>query len=333
VKLLSRYAESLLWLARYIERAASLARVVEMQSSFGRAGEGPDGSWGWLLKLYSDEERFAQRHATASSTNIIDFYVLDSENAGSIRSCIHWARENARALRAFAPTEMWVQISELHSLVQELDADHVAFARLPRTCSQVRSGCHAQIGVAESTIYRDEGYCFFKLGLMIERADQTSRLLDVKFAQRQVGIGAGDAADDFVFWSSILRTAGSYQVFRRLEPSGADAERVARFLIYDARAPRSLRHCVREIGELLHELRRSFHLTRTNACLERYELLLEGVEVAGADPEVTRRLHDFNDWVQRMLCELTADIGEAFLGQSRTPAVQAPAISQSQSQS
>lgn len=309
MRLLSRNAEALFWLARYLERGASLARVIEMQSSFG--GHDREAGWSSLLTLHSDEARFKER-LEISTANIVSFYTTDAANPSSIRSSIHWARENARALRPFIPLEMWAQLNSFHQRIEKLDASDIVPSRLPRTCAEIRAGCLAQIGIADGTLYRDEGYQFFKLGLMIERADQTSRLLDVKFAQGAKSARSPDPAEDFVFWSTILRTAAAYQVFHRLEPNSADAERVARFLVLNPSHPRSLGFCVREIGDALSLLRGSFGLSAANACLEASEMLTEGLLTAGRERALLARLHDFNDWVQRALIDLTADIAKAF---------------------
>jgi uncharacterized alpha-E superfamily protein len=309
MRLLSRNAENLFWLARYLERGASLARVIEMQSSFG--GHDKDQGWHWLLALHTDEPRFRERFEPSADT-IISFYVTDSANPGSIRASIHWARENARALRPFIPLEMWAQLNAFHAMIEQTSAHDIQRSELPRTCARIRAGCLAQIGIAEGTLYRDEGYQFFKLGLMIERADQTSRLLDVKFAQSMTSARAADPADDFVFWSTILRTAAAYQVFHRLEPGSANPERVARFLALNPSHPRSIGFCAREIGDALQMLRSGFRLPSTSACLEACELLMQGLQAAGQDSGLPGKLHDFNDWVQQALMGLTNEISIAF---------------------
>ena len=316
MRLLSRNAESLFWLARYLERGASLARVVEMQSSFG--GSDRETGWNWLLALHNDEERFREHHEM-SAANIISFYVNETSNPGSIRSSIHWARENARSLRPFIPIEMWVQLNAFHGSVQGFTAEDLLPAQLPRTCAVIRAGCLAQIGIAEGTLFRDEGYQFFKLGHLIERADQTSRLLDVKFAQGATATRAHDASSEFVFWSTILRTAAAYQVYHRLEARGADPEKVARFLILNPNHPRSIGFCAREIAEALHLLRSNFRLSQVNECLEACDVLAEGLNAAAADAGLQHRLHEFNDFIQRTLYGMTDAIGRAFF-QMQPPA-------------
>lgn len=320
--LLSRNAEELFWLARYLERAASLARVIEMQSSFG--SEGQETSWAWLLKLHADEARFNERYEL-SPDNIVEFYVIDPANPSSIRSSLHLARENARTLRPFLPLEMWVQFNDFHASIVRLGARDIAPSQLPRTCSQIRAGCLAQVGIAEGTLFRDEGYLFFRLGQIIERADQTSRLLDVKAAQAALRATPRDPWGEFLFWGTILRTASAYQTFRRLDRGNGEAERVVRFLVLNPGHPRSIAFCVREIESVLQELRCGFNLPRVDEALESCTRLTRGLAAADADHQLERRLHDINDWIQRSLIKLTQDISTSFFLVSAPGAAAAPA--------
>lgn len=331
MRLLSRNAEALFWLARYLERAASLARVIEMQCSFGAPDH--EAGWTWLLALHQDEERFKERFEM-TSRNIVAFYVTDAANAGSVRSSINWARDNARALRPFIPTEMWVQINTFHTAVEAACADEILLEQLPRTCAEIRAGCMAQIGIAESTLFRDEGYQFFRLGLLIERADQTSRLLDVNFALDASAARSVDPSNEFVFWSTILRTAAAYQVFHRLESNAADRERVARFLIFNPSHPRSIGFCVREMSEALNILRHSFRLGKVRRCMERCEVMMDSLQAAGRDPALADHLHEFNDTVQQSLYSITDSIRDAFFTRvaAAPPAASAAAPTQAPQQ-
>ena len=309
MRILSRYAESLFWFARYLERAASLARVIEMQSSFGDHEQ--NASWSWLLTLHGDEERFAE-HFELSTSNIITFYVLDKNNPGSLRSSLNSARENARSLRPFIPLDMWEQLNSFYDVVQKLDKSDIEPSQLPRTCAILRSHCLSQIGIAVCSLFRDEGYTFFNLGMLIERADQTSRLLDVKYARVVTGTPPKSASDEFLFGATILRTASAYQTFRRLDTSSASPDRVARFLILNPSHPRSIGFCVREIERGLQELRSNFRLQAASAALEACDDLMHGMQAAAHDTELDGRLHDFNEWVQRSLFGVTNLIAGAF---------------------
>ena len=311
--LLARNAEQLFWQARYIERATSLARIIEIHSSHGRASA-DDLGWAWLVALYSNQAEFAERHADQTSRNVIRFYVSDADNPASIRFCIKAARENARALRAIIPMDMWTQLNSFHNRLLALGGDEFDVVRLARTCGVIKVGCYEQLGVAESTLYRDEGERFFKLGLMIERADQTSRLLDLKFAQLATAQAGGAGIADTTFWALILRSAAAYQAFRRHEPRGADPARVARFLLANASQPRSIAYCADNIQTVLEDLRRIYGLRQARRALERLDSLGNGLLTAADDHDLVGRLHAVNDWLQQQLIALTTELGEAFFG-------------------
>ena len=333
MSLLARNAEQLFWLARYIERATSLARIIETHSAHGRASS-DDSSWAWLVALYSNAEPFAKRHGEITARNVIQFYVSDVDNPASIRFAVRAARENARALRAIIPTDMWTQLNSFyHRLLtmREVEFDVVGLAR---TCSIMKVGCYAQLGVAESTLYRDEGERFFKLGSMIERADQTSRLLDVKFAQLATAGEAGGTIADTTFWALILRSAAAYQAFRRHEPRGGDPARVAHFLLTNSSQPRSVAYCVNNIQSVLEDLRRLYGLRQARKALEMVHGLEGGLQTAADDAQLVSRLHAVNDWLQQQLIELTSELSATFfaLEPPKPQETQTQAQNQSQTQ-
>jgi len=329
MSLLARSAEELFWLARYVERAASLARIIETHMAYDRARD-EDVSWAWLVALHSDWESFNKSYDDASFKNVIRFYVADMANTGSVRFSIRAARENARSLSAVIPTEMWNQLNEFYNrflIVSDADLDPI---RLWRTCAQIKDGCYAQIGVAQSTLYRDEGWRFFSLGLALERADQTSRLLDVKFAQLATGTTPGDGgAVDATFWSLVLRSAAAYQAFHRLEHRGADPNRVARFLLVNPSHPRSVAYSIGQMKMQLDELATVYNLSKARFVLQRITALTSLLEKAEHEPELVRNLHALNDGVQRSLIDVSNELGRQFFGHVEP---EAPAATQSQSQ-
>ncbi len=313
--LLSRYAESVFWMARYFERAESLARVIETQTSFQRGRE--DTSWAWIVALYSDEKAFAKAFSEPSAENVIRYYMAYIDNPGSVLSAIRSARENARALRPMLSTDMWHQLNDFYNRLFAFGPNDYSEVRLSRTCDAIKRGCYAQIGVAENTMYQDETWPFFMLGLYLERADQTSRLLDVRFAQLQTGMARDEGHFDYTFWAILLRAASAYHAYRRVYPRTIDPSEVARFLIFDPRLPRSIAFCLGEIQIMIEHLRRNFGLKNAAAAAERAEAMIFGLEAASKDERLLQNLHTFNDWVQLGLIGLTEELAQAFFGSTR----------------
>ena len=331
--LLSRHAECAFWLARYLERAESMARILEAQSSFQRARPDEDG-WAWILALYSDQENFHKKYAEAKAENVISYYVTWLENPSSILACIRSARENARALRPLISSDMWMQINDFYSRMLGLSENDFSETRLSRSCDQIKRGCYAEMGVAESTLYRDESWPFFRLGLFIERADQTSRLLDVQFAQRATGVMQDLTAEQNAsVWNALLRSASAYHAFRRTYTRGFDPANVARFLIFDKRLPRSVAFCVGQIERMVGKLRCEFMLRNSQRAFEKVTTFQAALQKSENSETLLDDLHAFNDWTQQELIGLTGELGEAFFGWEKDDGPEAEAVTPPQESS
>ena len=316
--LLSRHAECAFWLARYLERAESMARILEAHVAFSR-GRAPETSWAWIVALYADEENFAEKYSETTAENVILYYVTELENLSSIQGSVRAARENARALRALIPTDMWMQLNDFYSRLLAFTKSDFTELRLSRTCDAIKRGCYAEIGVAESTLYRDESWPFFRLGLLVERADQTSRLLDVQFAQRTAGMADMTPEQESSFWNVLLRSASAYHAFRRVHPSGMEPVDVARFLIFDNRLPRSIAFCASEMQRMITQLRSEFRLRNAQRAFEHADAFQSRLQVHSRDEQILAHLHDFNDWVQTELMKLTAELAGTFFGHPLEP--------------
>jgi uncharacterized alpha-E superfamily protein len=320
--LLSRHAESVFWLARYLERAESMARILEAHSSFQR-GRPNNDSWAWIIALYSDQENFAKKYDEATASNVIAYYVTWLENHSSIQASVRAARENARALRPLISTDMWTQINDFYTRLLSLGESDFSESRLSRSCDMIKRGCYAEIGVAESTLYRDESWPFFRLGQFIERADQTSRLLDVQFAQRATGMSDVTAEQQAGLWNALLRSASAYHSYRRAQSRGFEPADVARFLIFDTRLPRSISFCAGEIQRMVSQLRSTFRLRNAQSAFDRVERFQTDLRKVPNNADLLVGLHNFNDWVQRELMELTSELGTAFFGHQQDPSAAA----------
>lgn len=336
-RLLARHAECLFWLGRYIERAGSLARIIEVQASFNRGRRGEAG-WKTILRLYSDEKRFAEFYDEATAENITRFYITDLRNSGSIQWAIRAARENARALRPLISQPMWGQINEFYNRFLGISAMDLSDVRLARTCAMIQEGCSAQAGATDTTFYRDEAWRFLRIGVAIERADQTSRLLDVKYSETDARSTDPQSPASTTFWHVLLRSCAAYHAYQRVIATGIQPKDVARFLLFDRHFPRSVAYSLAETEHLLQDLRGPFGLTKCARPLEAMHTIQAGLDTARRDGTLTDHLHPFNDWMQLALIALCDQLGQAFFGYEQAeddhaPLPAGPISAQSQTQS
>ncbi len=320
-RLLSRYAEAAFWMARYIERAENLARILDVNETFSRDSRGWQ-NWLSVLQLYADEERFAEAHGVATAQKVIHFYVLDPENIGSILSCVRFARENARTLRPLISTEMWVQLNTFYNALRALTSADIREPRLARVCSSIKEGCQSHTGITEGTFYRDEGWYFYQLGRNVERADQTTRLLDVKYHLLLPSPAAVGSPFDVSQWNAVLRSASGFHAFRRVHSSGMSPAKVSGFLLLDPGFPRSVAACVAAIERTLTELKHVYRLHGGVAAAERLDELRTVLADKSIDEVIGTGLHEFLDWVQQRLILFAEDLGRDFFGAEPEAATQ-----------
>ena len=315
--LLSRYAEALFWFARYVERAASLARILHVQAAHWQDHSSRE-NWASILALYVDQDRFLERYELLNGRNVARFYITDRDNPGSILSCLWAARENARLLRPLISVSMWSYVNVCFNDLNRLGDRDLDASRLARTCEQIARRCDSILGVTEGTYYRDAGWRFYQLGLWIERADQTSRLLDVKVAQVALhnGMEAGAVAE---FWKLLLHSFEAYHAFQRAHLGPLDPQKVAGFLMFDGGFPRSLTHCIGEIEDLHKDLYVNLELKRAGESYSKLNDLRLILNDALSDPDLHSNFHGFNDKVQNHLIAITGALAHAFFGHGEQP--------------
>ncbi len=318
--LLSRYAESLNWLGRYMERIESLARVLAVTEAFMRTG-GDEHGWRSIVQINADEAQFDATHASADPQSVIDFYVLDTENQNSMVRLIGHARENARALRPLISTEMWSHINVFYNKVRGLRADDIAPTRVGGVCQMLRTECQTHSGITDGTFFRDQGWCFYEIGKHIERADQITRLVDIKYhTLLPVGAPVGSPVD-VSQWNTVLRSASGYHAFRRATPSMMTPASVAGFLLFSHGFPRSLSTCVGQLAWLLTQLRTVYGLRASATALERLDEIRAALTDQPIEEIIIRGLHEFLDWMQAEIGKLQDDIAGAFWREDRSAPV------------
>lgn len=311
--LLSRYAEAVYWLSRYVERAENLARILDVNETFSRDSRGIQ-NWQSIIQLNRDEELFAESGLEPSADNVLYFYALDPTNPSSIISSIHMARENARTLRPLISTEMWIQLNILYNHLRAMTRESLAEPRIVRFCSFIKESCQTHVGITEGTFYRDEGWYFYQLGRWIERADQTTRLLDMKYHLLLPSTKDVGSPLDVSQWNSVLRSAAGYHAFRRVHPSGMTPTDVTAFLLFHKSFPRSVLACVAELEELLHKLKSIYNLRQGSGALEQLDRLRGGLVNQTGDAVVKSGLHEFLDWIQSTLISVHGELGQDYFG-------------------
>jgi len=312
--LLARFADDAFWLARYVERADNLARILDVNEAFSRRGDA--GDWLPIIQLHDDESPFFARYKKATADAVVHFYMLDRDNPGSIVSSIHMARENARALRHLISTEMWTHLNVFYGYLRGLRG-HVGLASLSRVCTTIKENCQTHTGISEGTFYRDQAWCFYWAGKCVERADQTSRLLDMKYHHLKLSEETLGLPVEVSEWNALLRSVAGYHAFRRTHPHGMQPADVAAFLIFNSRFPRSIATCVHHCDELMRWLAEGEGLNLTEGLAAALGGLRDGIDSRDIDDVMGGGLHEFMDWVQRELIAVTDEMGRAFFGHGR----------------
>ena len=311
--LLARYADAIFWMARYVERAEDVARILDVNESFSRDSRGHQ-NWRSVLELYADRERYADTRGEPTPSGVIHFYTLDPTNSTSILCDVGQARSNARTLRPLISTEMWTHLNIFHNELRRRSRTPLHPAELSRFCGYVKETCQAHTGITEGTFYRDEGWHFYRLGRAIERADQTTRLLDVKYHLLLPSLEHVGTPLDVSQWNALLRSAAAYHAFRRVHPSGMTPSDVAGFLLFNRNFPRSIAASVDAVERNIAELRHHYELDNGGRALARIQQVREKLDSQDVGTIIRHGLHEYLDELQRDLRAVTRDLGEAFFG-------------------
>ncbi|OYD84134.1 MULTISPECIES: alpha-E domain-containing protein [Azospirillum] len=321
MNLLARYAECIFWMARYMERAENLARILDVHETFARDTRGMT-NWFSIVQLNADEKDFFSRHDRPTAEAVVHYYMFDTQHTNSLVSMLRMARENARVLRPWISTEMWTQINVFHNKLVEMNGKDVALPNLSKVCTWIKEECQTHTGITEGTFYRDQGWYFYQLGKYIERADQTTRLLDIKYHTLLPSPVAVGSTLDMSQWTTVLRSAAGYHAFRRVYPRGMSPTTVAGFMMFNEGFPRSVVMCVRQIDGLLTRLKSRYTLRNGSEAMEKVDELLGALLARPIEVVIQEGLHEYLDGVQAQLCGITNEIGRAFFGQDSVPMIQ-----------
>lgn len=252
--MLSRVADSIYWLNRYIERAENVSRFIGV--TLNLTLDLPDlanEQWAPLVMTTGDGDLFKARHGKAERRSVLEFLTSDTGNPNSILSCLVAARENARSVREIISSEMWECVNRFYLGVKDGVAANRAVLSPYDFFAEVRTTSHLFGGVMDATMSHGEGWHFGRLGRLLERADKTSRLVDVKYYILLPNVADVGTPFDNIQWSSVLRSASAYEMYRK-EHSRITPLNVADFLILNRDFPRSMHYCATRAEDSLHAI-------------------------------------------------------------------------------
>ena len=333
--MLSRVADAIYWASRYVERAENVARFIDVSLNLMlESSAHGERDWASLVHTSGDQEFFEKKYGRATAESVTQFLTFDEEYSSSILSSVARARENLRSVRDIISREMWQELNEFYLMVVQTARPGVQPEDLIDFCARVkRAGIYFE-GVTNATLSRGEAFHFAHLGRMLERADKTSRILDVKYFLLQPAKTSSPAGQtqtqaqtqtqtqtqtqnivgsnvDTVGWTTLLNSASALQMYRQIRHV-TTPEAVSEFLLLDRNFPRSILRCVRRAQESLHSI--------SGAPLGSFgseaELLLgrlrSELDYAKIHEIMEQGLHEYVDALQGQLNDAGAAIQQQF---------------------
>ncbi len=331
--MLSRVAESIYWMARYVERAENLARFIDV--SLNLMLDQPESAgqqWQPLLFATGDQASYKKRYGSTDSENVIRFLVFDRENSNSIISSLIMARENARSVREAISSEAWEQLNEFYHFVRDAVNDPRPVVELGNFFTAIKERSHMFNGTLDATMSHNKGWHFANLGRLLERADKTSRILDVKYFTLLPNVNDVGTTVDDLQWSSVLRSVSAFEMYRKRYHS-ITVHRVVEFLTLDHSFPRAIRFCINHADDSLHQIGGSPTGTYRNSAEQQLGRLKAELAYTDVDTIINQGMHEFIDGLQTRLNLVGDCIHETFFALRPVESVQRQPQSQSQSQS
>lgn len=299
--MLSRVANSIYWLSRYTERAEDVARIIDVNLQMMLdLPSGSNQQWMPLVSISGDDDAFTARYAAATRENVIKFLALDTENPNSIVSCLRAARENARTVREAISSEMWEQVNTSYLAVTAAASGQTLIHSPYSFFNEVKKASQLFDGITDATMLHGEGWNFYRMGRFIERADKTSRLLDVKYYILLPSVtDIGTPLDD-IQWAAVLRSASALEMYRKRYGHIAP-DNIVKFLVLDHEFPRSIHHCLTAANDSLHQISGTPIGMYRNLAEQRLGQLRAELAYSDIEQIIARGLHEFLDSFQKKL--------------------------------
>ena len=317
--MLSRVAENLYWMTRYLERAENTARLINATTHvLLDLPRGASFGWDVLIKVAGQDALFSQSYSEHDETSVMRFLISDERNPSSIVSCMRRARQNSRTLRDVLPRVAWERINGLYLLVNSHSMHALERTRRYSLLDQIIERRQSVIGLLSDCMSHDVAFQFIKLGRYLERADMTTRIVDINAA---VLVPRQQSAEDpsiALLWMGVLESLNAYQMYRRHASVHVHGAEVVNYLLRDMHFPRTVSYCLAELEECLAQLP---HHAAPMKKLRIAERRLQGMYIGELTP-VAR--HEYLDAVQSDLAKFHDEIAAEYFHLHREK--QGPAI-------
>lgn len=316
--MLARTADNLFWLARYMERADYLARLLQVAGHMNavRVDDDRNSEWESAIVASGSRDAFSARHDSADEASVVDFLAFDADNPSSIVNCIETARRNARAVRTALTADMWEAVNATWQELAAFRATPLDEDRRTEFLDWVKARVGLFHGVCSNAMLRRDGFHFSRVGQFLERADNTARLLDVKYHVRLPSVSDVGGVIDYYQWLAILRVVGARRAYRVLFKGQVEPARTAELLILREEFPRSLAFCYQQITLHLDAIRSQDPQRSAEAKRQAHSLYAD-LRFSGVERIIVDGLHEFLTDIIGRTETLGAEIADGHLFQGR----------------
>ena len=311
--MLSRVADSIFWMGRYTERVENYARFIDV--NFNLSIDLPPGvkeQWAPLVATTGDDELYRSIHgANHSRECVMHFLAFDNRNLNAIISSVGKARENARIVRENIPKETWEVLNELYFFMKDAVERKIWKSEDPRECfREIRNQVQLLNGIADANIPKTQEWYFSRLGQFLERADKTSRILDVKYHYLLPSVAEVGSPLDFLQWTALLKSVSGYNSFRR-EYGKITPRDVVEYMVFNRYFPRSILYCLMAAEDCLHEISES-QRGYSNPPEKKMGNLRSELEFADIDDLFAHGLHEYMDKLQSRINTISAAVHQQY---------------------
>jgi uncharacterized alpha-E superfamily protein len=312
--MLSRVANSIYWMSRYLERVENTARLIDTQLNMildlPPMRDDPN-AWKPLISITGDEDYFKERYGEATRENVMHFHTFDAKYQNSINFCLTAARENARSVREVIPSEMWEQINRLYITLKGKGASKTAAEQPHKFYTDIKMACHLISGIGYSAMSHGEAWYFLQLGKFLERADKTSRILDVKYFVILPRLDYIGSTLDNVQWTALLKSTSSFEMYRK-KFNQISPENIVSFLVFDKEFPRSILYCVQQTEKAIFKIMGTPPGPYKSDLDQEVEKIASKIFRSNANEIMIEGMHNFLDDLQSDLNGLGHKISENF---------------------